>query len=106
MRVTVTDVSPTCIAQLRSAAEDMGIPDHDARISSFVCDSTDPGEASKFDGLHADHLLVMFTLSAVTPEQQHSLLCNALRALRPGGLLMLRDHGKGQTVMGCSSVPC
>lgn len=36
----------------------------------------------------------MFTLSAVDPErQQHEMLRNAFRALRPGGRLMLRDHG-------------
>jgi SAM-dependent methyltransferase len=66
---------------------------HEPRISSFVCDSTAPAEAHRFDGLDADVVLIMFTLSAVTPDQQHQMLRNAFRALRPGGLLLLRDHG-------------
>ena len=90
---TVTDVSPTCIAQLRVAAEAMGI-DAGARIASaFACDSTDPGQAPRFEGIGADYLLIMFTLSAVAPPQQLEMLRNAFRALRPGGCLMLRDHG-------------
>ena len=44
--------------------------------------------------MEADCLLIMFTLSAVEPEKaQHEMLSNAFRALRPGGRLMLRDHG-------------
>ncbi len=70
----------------------MGI-EHAPDITSFVCDASDPRQARRFEGVGADYLLIMFTLSAVPPEQQHEMLANAFRALRPGGLLMLRDHG-------------
>lgn len=89
---TVTDVSSTCIQQLRDAAAAMGI-DEARRISSFVCDSTDPDEAARFEGVGADLLLIMFTLSAVTIPQQREMLRNAYRALKPGGRVLLRDHG-------------
>lgn len=92
--VYMQDVSGTCIEQLHVAAASMGIPEEQrAAVHSFVCDSSDPKEAERFKGLNADALLIMFTLSAVTPAQQHEMLRNALRALRPGGLLLLRDHG-------------
>jgi methyltransferase-like protein 6 len=87
-------VSTTCIAQLRAAAASLGLPGHDpSYISSFACDSTDPSASPSFRGVDADALLIMFTLSAVTPPQQHEMLLNARAALRPGGRLLLRDHG-------------
>eukprot|EP00955_Chlamydomonas_euryale_P028821 303980-Chlamydomonas_euryale.AAC.30 len=80
------DVSSTCIDQLHSAAYGMGLPEKQRKsIQSFVCDSTSPTEAHRFVGLGADAVLVMFTLSAVTPMQQEEMLRNAERALRPGG---------------------
>ena len=94
-KATITDVSPTCISQLHAAASSMGVDPETRIISSFACDSTDPGAAgaSLFEGIRADYLLIMFTLSAVAPEPQLEMLLNAWRALRPGGRLMLRDHG-------------
>ncbi|KAG1674474.1 hypothetical protein FOA52_003079 [Chlamydomonas sp. UWO 241] len=91
---TLTDVSSTCIEQLRGAGAAMGLPQHQLdALSSFVCDSSLPSEAHRFEGVRADAALIMFTLSAVDPPGQASMLANAAAALRPGGLLLLRDHG-------------
>jgi hypothetical protein len=91
---TVTDVSSTCISQLHAAASAMGIDPATRLISSFACDSTDSGAGARlFEGIGADNLLIMFTLSAVAPIPQLEMLRNAWRALKPGGRLMLRDHG-------------
>ncbi|EFJ46815.1 hypothetical protein VOLCADRAFT_105335 [Volvox carteri f. nagariensis] len=76
---------------LRDAAAAEGIAP--SRICVFPADATDPGAAPAFEGIDADALLIMFTLSAVTPEQQHVMLTHAWRALRPGGRLLIRDHG-------------
>ncbi|GLI67403.1 hypothetical protein VaNZ11_011592 [Volvox africanus] len=90
-RTTCTDISTTCLEQLLGAAAAEGIAP--SRLNVFPADATDPSAASTFDGIDADALLIMFTLSAVTPEQQHVMLSHAWRALRPGGRLLLRDHG-------------
>jgi predicted methyltransferase len=63
------------------------------RIKFFACDSSDLDTAPHFQGVDATHLLIMFTLSALSPSQQLNMLKNAFRALRPGGMLLLRDHG-------------
>ncbi|GAX80389.1 hypothetical protein CEUSTIGMA_g7828.t1 [Chlamydomonas eustigma] len=98
---TVTDVSTTSTEQLVHAACCMGILPPDVlvpgaatpKIKSFICDSSDPEAAPHFNDIHASHLLIMFTLSAIPPPKQLEMLKNAFRALRPGGKLLLRDHG-------------
>ncbi|PNH08537.1 Methyltransferase-like protein 2 [Tetrabaena socialis] len=90
-RTTCTDISTTCLEQLRAAAAAEGLsPD---RLTLFAADATDPAAAPAFEGIEADVLLIMFTLSAVPPEQQAVMLRHAWRALRPGGRLLIRDHG-------------
>ena len=39
-------------------------------MAVFPADATDPAAAHLFNGLAADALLIMFTLSAVPPQQQ------------------------------------
>ncbi|KAG2451183.1 hypothetical protein HYH02_003790 [Chlamydomonas schloesseri] len=90
-RTTCTDISTTCLDQLLGAAHAEGIDR--SRVAVFPADSTDPAAAPLFAGLDADALLIMFTLSAVPPEQQLVMLQHAWRSLRPGGRLMIRDHG-------------
>eukprot|EP00884_Botryococcus_braunii_P005972 jgi/Botrbrau1/15376/Bobra.43_2s0007.1 len=36
---------------------------------------------------------LIFTLAAVRPQEMPLMLAKAFEALRPGGLLLLRDHG-------------
>ncbi|KAG2435841.1 hypothetical protein HXX76_007036 [Chlamydomonas incerta] len=90
-RTTCTDISTTCLDQLLAAAAAEGIDR--ARVAVFPADATDPAAGPLFDGLAADALLIMFTLSAVPPEQQLVMLQHAWRSLAPGGRLMIRDHG-------------
>lgn len=85
------DISTTCLQQLRDAAAAEGIAQ--SRIAVFPADATDPAATPLFDGIEADALLIMFTLSAVMPPQQQVMLSHAWRALRPGGRLYIRDHG-------------
>ncbi len=89
---TATDISATCLLQLAAAAQREGI-DVAARVRAFVADSTDPRVNAAFEGVGADALLIIFTLSAVAPEQQAIMLAQAYSALRPGGQLLIRDHG-------------
>lgn len=46
--------------------------------------------SSPLAGLDADSCLLVFTLSALAPEDQPALLAHAYAALRPGGLLLFR----------------
>ncbi|KAG2498189.1 hypothetical protein HYH03_003943 [Edaphochlamys debaryana] len=90
-RSTCTDISTTCLDQLLAAAAAEGIDR--SRLSVFPADATDPAAAPSFQGVGADALLIMFTLSAVDPDRQLVMLTHACAALRPGGRLMIRDHG-------------
>lgn len=113
-RVTGCDVSPTALALLRRAAEQAGVDGQ--RIHTFVLDAASAPEAatsgsssgrtgsshvatavgrsspegSPLAGLEADSLLLIFTLSALRPEEQPAALAHAFAALRPGGLLLFR----------------
>lgn len=89
--VSGSDISGTCLQQLHRAAESVGIAAD--RISTFTSDATLPSEKDKYLSVHADIVLIMFTLSAVSSEQQAVMLSHAFRALKPGGLLLIRDHG-------------
>lgn len=86
-----TDISSTCLEQLQAAARLEGIAPE--RLHLFPADATDPSLAPAFAPIAADALLIMFTLSAVVPEQQLVMLAHAYGSLRPGGQLLIRDHG-------------
>ncbi|PNW71911.1 hypothetical protein CHLRE_16g668100v5 [Chlamydomonas reinhardtii] len=90
-RTTCTDISTTCLEQLLAAAHAEGVDR--SRVAVFPADATDPAAAHLFNGLAADALLIMFTLSAVPPQQQLVMLQHAWRSLAPGGRLLIRDHG-------------
>ena len=60
--VVLTDISATCLLQLREAAQACGL--HASRIeSTFVADASDPGQLPSFADIAADLLLMIFTLS-------------------------------------------
>lgn len=103
-RVTGCDISPTALQLLQRAAEQAGV---DAgRIRTFVLDAASgnssgsgngdsTGSSSPLAGLQADSLLLVFTLSALAPEDQPAVLAHAFAALRPGGLLLFRCGAAG-----------
>lgn len=68
--VTASDVSPTAVRLFQQHAADIGAAD---RIRAFVQDGTAAG-ISAVHGLHADVALLVFTLSAVLPEDMHTML--------------------------------
>lgn len=87
---TACDISQTCLDQLNHAVSLLGL--NPGRCRTFAADGTDAGLAATLAGCNADAALIMFTLSAVMPEGMLSMMCNAAAALRPGGLLCIRDH--------------
>jgi predicted O-methyltransferase YrrM len=89
-RVTVCDVSATCLEQLQGAMQLLGLEPQ--RCRSFVADGTDPGLAQQLARCCADVALIMFTLSAVEPAGMLVMMQNAAASLQPGGLLCVRDH--------------
>lgn len=104
-RVTACDVSATAVRLFQQHAADIGAS---GRVHAFVQDGTDAGIVS-VHGMQADVALLVFTLSAVEPHDMHTMLhvcslCVVIaatthgaqacwQALRPGGLLLLRDYG-------------
>ena len=100
-RVTGCDISPTALRLLGRAAEQAGVDP--SRIRTFVLDAASNGSGgssssmdvggpggSPLAGLHADSCLLVFTLSALAPQDQPAVLAHAYAALRPGGLLLFR----------------
>lgn len=81
-----------------------------SRIHTLVLDAAANGSAhsecdgssgSPLAGLHADSLLLVFTLSALPPEAHGAALAHAFAALRPGGLLLFRCGPAGLGAGGC-----
>lgn len=112
-RVTGCDISPTALRLLSRAAAQAGVDA--SRIRTFVLDAASPSgsgsgsssggsagsssssnsccshpSSSPLAGLEADSCLLVFTLSALAPEDQPAVLAHAYAALRPGGLLLFR----------------
>jgi ubiquinone/menaquinone biosynthesis C-methylase UbiE len=90
-RAVGTDISSTCLEQLRaaSAAEGIGA----SRLELFTADGTELEQMQRYAGLNADVVMIMFTLSAVLPEAMLVMLKQAAAALKPAGVLLIRDHG-------------
>lgn len=65
----------------------------DAAANGSAHSECDGSSGSPLAGLHADSLLLVFTLSALPPEAHGAALAHAFAALRPGGLLLFRDYG-------------
>lgn len=89
-QATLSDISSTCLQQLLQAMQHLGLDTQ--RVEAFTADGTDPKLGVRLAGCAADAVLIMFTLSAVVPEGMLGMMCNAAAALRPGGLLCIRDH--------------
>ena len=114
-RATACDLSPAAIKLFQQAAEKAGISSD--RLNLFPLDASRCNETYQiwdrlsrkvnedhvFDnnnhlgilnGLEADAVLMIFTLSALLPQDMPTMIRNAAAALRPGGLLLFRDYGR------------
>ncbi|MEW5318802.1 MAG: hypothetical protein WDW38_009989 [Sanguina aurantia] len=89
--VTGTDISPTSLQHFLAAARRAGIAPE--RVHTFAADTASASQLARLGGLAAHILLIVFTLSALSPGRQSVMLGNAHACLVPGGHLMIRDHG-------------
>lgn len=83
-RVTAVDISATAVAQVRERARELGLGDRVTTEQHDLARSFPDGE---FDLVSAQYFHTSFTL----PRAQ--VLRTAAHALRPGGLLLIVDHG-------------
>ncbi|WP_043630835.1 SAM-dependent methyltransferase [Nonomuraea candida] len=83
-RVTAVDISATAVARLRDHARELSLAD---RVSTERHDLAAGFPAGRFDLVSAQYLHTPFAL----PRER--VLRAAARALNPGGLLLIVDHG-------------
>ena len=98
LRAVAVDVSSTAVELLRKVvdAEDERNGDavHHSLTSRLDVSRVDVRtEVLPVADNSADFVLMVFTLSAVEPEQHAAALAEAWRVLRPGGALLFRDFG-------------
>ncbi|MFH8484791.1 class I SAM-dependent methyltransferase [Streptomyces longisporoflavus] len=83
-QVTAVDISTTAVERVRERARDLGIAD---RVDAEQHDLAVSFPAGQFDLVSAQYFQTPFAL----PRSR--VLRTAARALRPGGLLLVVDHG-------------
>ncbi|MEU5950861.1 class I SAM-dependent methyltransferase [Streptomyces sp. NPDC047525] len=83
-QVTAVDISATAVERLREHARDLGILD---RVTAEQHDLARSFPAGRFDLVSAQYFHTPFAL-----PRSH-VLRTAARSLRPGGLLLIVDHG-------------
>ncbi|MEV8314782.1 class I SAM-dependent methyltransferase [Streptomyces sp. NPDC059900] len=83
-QVTAVDISTTAVDRVRDRARDLGIAD---RVTAEQHDLAASFPAGRFDLISAQYFQTPFAL----PRSQ--VLRTAAAALRPGGLLLIVDHG-------------
>ncbi|KAL1992022.1 hypothetical protein VTN49DRAFT_4054 [Thermomyces lanuginosus] len=84
----------------KKAVEVMRASEHynEKHIRADVWDVTAEGEDSLPPGLKeesVDIVIMIFIFSALAPDQWNSALRNVYRVLKPGGLVLFRDYGRG-----------
>ncbi|MGB8939126.1 MAG: class I SAM-dependent methyltransferase [Streptomyces sp.] len=83
-QVTAVDISTTAVERVRERARELGIGD---RVVAEQYDLADSFPAGRFDLVSAQYFHTPLQLS------RGRVLRTAARALRPGGLLLIVDHG-------------
>ncbi|XP_036042014.1 mRNA N(3)-methylcytidine methyltransferase METTL8 isoform X3 [Onychomys torridus] len=66
----------------------------EARCSAFVHDVCDDGLAYPFPDGVLDAVLLVFVLSSIHPGRMQAVVHRLSRLLKPGGMLLFRDHGR------------
>ncbi|GAA3208408.1 SAM-dependent methyltransferase [Dactylosporangium siamense] len=83
-QVTAVDISGVAVEQVRARAREAGV---DGRVTAEQHDLAGTFPAGTFDLVSAQYLQTPF------PLDRGRVLRTAVRALRPGGLLLVVDHG-------------
>ncbi|XP_051847052.1 tRNA N(3)-methylcytidine methyltransferase METTL8, mitochondrial isoform X1 [Antechinus flavipes] len=65
-----------------------------AQCSAFVHDVCDDGLSYPFPDGILDVILLVFVLSSIHPDRMQGVVNRLSKLLRPGGMLLFRDHGR------------
>ncbi|XP_031226435.1 mRNA N(3)-methylcytidine methyltransferase METTL8 [Mastomys coucha] len=66
----------------------------EAYCSAFIHDVCDDGLAYPFPDGILDVVLLVFVLSSIHPDRMQAVVHRLSRLLKPGGMLLFRDHGR------------
>ncbi|XP_065334814.1 tRNA N(3)-methylcytidine methyltransferase METTL2 [Cloeon dipterum] len=66
----------------------------ESRCKGFVCDVTAEEWPTPFPPLSLDHVLLVFMLSAVHPDNMGHVARQLFNYLKPGGMVFFRDYGR------------
>lgn len=66
---------------------------NEKHIEAFQFDLTENSLADKIPSQCVDIALLLFVLSAITPEKMEAALKNICDVIKPGGMLLFRDYG-------------
>jgi len=83
------DLSETAVNIIRESAEYAG-----NRCHAFVNNVTDESQTFPFPEESLDVIILIFVLSAISPEKMQSTITRLAAYLKPGGKFMFRDYGR------------
>lgn len=66
----------------------------DKRCHAFVADVSSPDFELPFEEGTMDIVVLIFVLSAIAPAKMETVIKNAYKCLKKGGLVLLRDYGR------------
>jgi len=66
---------------------------NEERFNAFQCDLTADDLCEKIPVESVDIVLMLFILSAISPQKMEASLNNILKVMKPGGILLFRDYG-------------
>ncbi|XP_052251219.1 tRNA N(3)-methylcytidine methyltransferase METTL2-like isoform X2 [Dreissena polymorpha] len=64
------------------------------RCQAFLCDISDPMATVPFPDNSLDVIILIFVLSAISPDKFQSVICRLAGFLKPGGVILFRDYGR------------
>eukprot|EP00939_MAST-03C_sp_MAST-3C-sp1_P001658 g1658.t1 len=94
LSVLAVDLSSQAIDLIKKKTEYL---ESKERCSVFVCNVTKEPLPAKILQATVDNVLVLFVLSAISPDDMLSAMKRAVEPLRSGGKLFFRDFARGDT---------